>query len=130
MIAARFFEIRLPPDSLLNKLTWEVIILVSTCSAKRSLTELSQQIVFYIQNPSLLTPDVINQLLSQIETIRGQVREFPVALIKKLPILNELDLAAFFLQQAPTSTSPVTDLLATLQILDVTRSKIEDLNCC
>lgn len=104
--------------------------MVSTCSAKRSLTELSQQIVFYIQNPSLLTPDVINQLLSQIETIRGQVREFPVALIKKLPILNELDLAAFFLQQAPTSTSPVTDLLATLQILDVTRSKIEDLNCC
>lgn len=104
--------------------------MICTCSALRSLTQLSQEIVFFTQNPGLITTAVVNQLLSHIELIRGQVREFPIPAAKKVLILNELDLAAQILLQTLVADSTLAELLYALQILDVTRAKIEDLNCC
>jgi hypothetical protein len=104
-------------------------MMITTCSAQRSVTELSQQIVFFIGNISQLNTTTTTTLISLVESIKGQVREFPVNIVKKQPILDELDLVSSFLQQALAST-PVANLFSALQLLDIIRSKIEDLSCC
>ncbi|HEX3009733.1 MAG TPA: hypothetical protein VHO90_19165 [Bacteroidales bacterium] len=103
--------------------------MITTCSAQRSVTELSQHIVFFLGNISQFNNTTATTLISEAESIKGQVREFPVNIVKKQPILDELDLTISILQQALVS-NPVANLFSALQLLDIVRSKIEDLSCC
>lgn len=101
---------------------------MSACSVLQSIQNVSQIIADFLGNPGAFNPSVAADLINQIELIRGAVRELPVNAQRKNDILARLNEAQFILQQnGALGFTVITELLAILQILQLSVLKIQNL---
>jgi hypothetical protein len=101
---------------------------MSACSALQNIQTISQQISPFLGNPGAFTPAVAASLVTQIELIKGSVRELPINATRKNDILTQLSEAQFILQQnGALGFTAITELLAVLQLLQLSALKIQNL---
>ncbi|HHW12006.1 MAG TPA: hypothetical protein GXX33_03285 [Firmicutes bacterium] len=98
----------------------------SACSVLRRIEEVSQAVAEFLGNPAALTPAVAADLINQIELIRGAVRNLPLASGPKNDLLRRLNQAQFILQNGTLGLSAIEQLLAVLQILQLSAFKLKN----
>lgn len=102
---------------------------MSVCSVLQNIQNVSQTIADFLVNPGLFNLTVATNLITQIEIIKGAVRELPINFIRKNDILNRLSEAQLILQQdGALGYTTLTELLAILQILQLSAFKIQNLH--
>lgn len=101
---------------------------MSACSALQNIQNISQTIADFLANPGAFNATVAANLVIQIELVKGSVRELPINAIRKNDILNRLNEAQLILQQnGALGFTAITELLAILQILQLSALKIQNL---
>ena len=101
---------------------------MSACSVLQNIQNVSQMIADFLGNPGAFNPTVAADLVTQIELIRGAVRELPINALRKNDILARLNEAQFILQQnSALGFTAITELLAVMQILQLSALKIQNL---
>lgn len=101
---------------------------MSKCSVLQDIQNLLQAIAEFLGNPGAFNPTVAANLITQIELVRGAVRALPINATRKNDILTRLNEAQFILQQnGALGFDAITELLAILQILQISALKIQNL---
>ncbi len=101
---------------------------MSACSVLRDIQNLLQIVSDFLGNPSAFTPTVAANLVTQIELVRGAVRQLPINLVLKNDILARLNEAQFILQQGGAlGYDTLTQLLAIIQIIQISGLKVQNL---
>jgi hypothetical protein len=96
----------------------------SSCSVLRRIENVSQAVAEFLGNPGALTPAVAADLITQIELIRGAVRNLPLASGPKNDILRRLNQAQFILNNGTLGLSDIERVLSVLQILQLSAFKV------
>ena len=52
---------------------------MSACAVLRRIEKVSQRVANFLDTPGRLTPSVVNNLLGEIETVIGGVRNLPIS---------------------------------------------------
>lgn len=90
----------------------------NTCIVLREIETLSQSVVNFLSNPATFTPTDAQLLISQIELVRGAVRNLPLAAGIKEDILGRLLQAQLLLQtNMMTAFNILTSVLQILQVV-------------
>lgn len=101
---------------------------MSACSVLQNIQNVSQVIADFLANPGAFSPTTAANLIIQIELVKGAVRELPINATRKNDILNRLNEAQFILQQnGALGFTIITELLAILQILQLSALKVQNL---
>lgn len=95
---------------------------MSSCSVLRNIERVSQLVADFLGNPAAFTPAQAARLSGEIESVRGSVRNLPLAAGPKNDILRRLSEAQFLLSSGTLGT--VDTLLAVLQILALAALKV------
>ncbi|HEX3043125.1 MAG TPA: hypothetical protein VHY08_00100 [Bacillota bacterium] len=93
---------------------------MSVRSAERTLQNLLQLVLDEIETGN---PSLISQITTQIELLKGIIRELPIQAVFKTDILNRLDQAQALVQAGGS----VSRFSTVLQILQVVTLKIQNL---
>ncbi|HBL36652.1 MAG TPA: hypothetical protein DDZ55_07575 [Firmicutes bacterium] len=96
----------------------------SSCSVLRRIENVSQAVAEFLGNPGALTPAIAADLITQIELIRGAVRNLPLASGPKNDILRRLNQAQFILNNGTLGLSDIERVLSVLQILQLSAFKV------
>ena len=97
----------------------------SACSVLRRIEDVSQAVAEFLGNPGALTRAVAADLINRIELIRGAVRNLPLASGPKNDLLRRLNQAQFILQNGTLGISAIEQVLAVMQILQLSAFKLQ-----
>lgn len=95
---------------------------MSSCSVLRNIERVSQLVADFLGNPTAFTAAQAATISAEIESVRGSVRNLPLAAGPKDDILRRLSEAQFLLANGPLNR--VDTLLAVLQILSIAALKV------
>lgn len=99
---------------------------MSACAVLRRIEKVSQRVADFLDSPGRLTPSVVNNLLAEIETVIGGVRNLPLSAKEKQKILRHLQEAQAILRNGRLGLRVVERLLAVVQILQLAGFKIQN----
>lgn len=97
---------------------------MSSCAVLRNIERVSQIVADFLGNPGAFTPAQAARVSAEIESVRGSVRNLPLAAGPKNDILRRLSEAQFLLANGPLGT--VDTILAVLQILSIAALKVSN----
>lgn len=100
---------------------------MSACSVLQAIQNLAQIVDDFLSSPSSLTTSAINNLVLQIELIKGSVQELPINSKRKGDIISRLNQAESILQSTTSSLRNIERILAVSQILQTVVLKIQNL---
>ena len=98
---------------------------MSACAVLRRIEKVSQRAADFLDQPGRLTRSVVDNLLVEIETVIGGVRNLPLSKKNKRAILRHLQEAKIILRNGRLNLSAIQRLLAVVQILQLAGYKIQ-----
>lgn len=97
---------------------------MSACAVLRRIEKVSQRVADFLDRPGRLTRSEADRLNREIETVIGGVRNLPLSAKHKKAILRHLAQAQTILRNGRRLPRALDQLLAVIQILQITGFKI------
>jgi len=98
---------------------------MSACAVLRRIEKVSQRVANFLDRPGRLTRSAANNLIGEIETVIGGVRNLPLSAKNKKAILRHLRQAQAILRNGRLNLRAIEQLLAVVQILQLAGYKIQ-----
>ncbi|NLY88265.1 MAG: hypothetical protein GX085_01390 [Firmicutes bacterium] len=98
---------------------------MSACAVLRRIERVSQRVADLLDRPGRLTRPVADNLIEEIETVIGGVRNLPLSKKNKRAILRHLQEAQVILRNGRLGLRAIEQLLAVVQILQLAGYKIQ-----